>query len=74
MSGESPSFRKCSSRISIGIDDDHLAEASHFEKFQLPDLEHQRAEFFTDETHLALAQIDRVEMVRGQGFSDRISS
>ena len=41
----------------------HLAKPWHFQVLNFPNLEHQRAEVFTDETQLSVFQVNRIEMV-----------
>src|ERR1700756_609088 len=50
----------------------HLTEPGYLQVLHLPDLDHERAEFFADKTHLALAKIDPIEMVLRQHVSHRV--
>ena len=51
---------------------DEFAEARHLEIFHVPDFEHEGAEVFTDEGHLATAQIYSVKVRAVEGGAERI--
>src|SRR5581483_234096 len=51
---------------------DDFAEARHLEIFHAPDFEHEGAEVFADEGHLAIAEIYGVKVRAGEGGAERI--
>src|SRR5579864_1081182 len=51
---------------------DHLTEPGYLQILDLPDLDHERAKFFADKSHLAPAQVDPVEMILRQHISQRV--
>ena len=51
---------------------DDFAKTRRLEIFYSPDFEHQGAKVFADETHFALAQVDRVKVAICQGFPNGI--
>src|SRR5262249_29669315 len=51
---------------------DDFAEARHLEIFHVPDFEHEGAEVFADEGHLAIAEIYCVKVRVGEGGAERI--
>ena len=51
---------------------DDFPEARHLEIFHLPDFEHEGAEVFADEGHLAIAEIYRIKVRVGEGAAERV--
>ncbi len=51
---------------------DKFAKARHLEILYMPDFEHEGAEFFTDERHLAIAQVNCIEVRAGEGGAERV--
>jgi len=51
---------------------DDFAEARHLEIFHVPDFEHEGAEVFTDEGHVAIAEVYRVKVRAGEGGAERV--
>ena len=51
---------------------DDFTEARHLEIFHVPDFEHEGAEIFTDEGHLAIAEIYGVKVRVGEGGAERV--